>query len=301
MQSSQCRSELNGKKNGDVSNSSVADVPPELVSSSSVVDVSLELVPIEVIRFDGKNYEFWVQQMELLLKQLKIEYVLTEPCPYTTIEEDASAEEIAETKAAEKRWVNDDLICRRNILSHLSDNLFSNYASRKMSAKELWEELKLIYLYEEYGTKRSQVKKYIEFQMVDEKAIVEQIQEFNSIADSINAAGMYIEENFHVSVIISKLPQSWKDFSIKVIREEHLPFRVLMERVRIEEESRNGINKMGEPPSIGVRFHPANQRGPRGVPNKPPGMHRNKLESNGKSIICYICGQKGHISKNCWR
>lgn len=284
----QCRSEINGNKNGDVSDP-VVDVAP------------LEPVPVEVIRFDGRNYQFWAEQMESLLKVLKIEYVLTELCPTATLGEDASAEEIAEAKAAEKRWINDDLMCRRNILNHLSDNLFNQYANRKMSAKELWEELKLVYLYEEHGTKRSKVKKYVEFQMVDEKAIGEQIEEFNGIADSIVAAGMPVDENFHVSAIISKLPPSWKDFCIKLMREEHLPFRKLMERVQREEEYRNGVKQGCDPSSNGVRFHQANRGGPRGADNKPPGMHRSKLESNGKSIACYICGKTGHLSRNCWR
>ncbi|XP_019440448.1 PREDICTED: uncharacterized protein LOC109345725 [Lupinus angustifolius] len=284
MQSTQCRNDLHGKQNGDVLNSAV-DVAP------------LELVPIEVIRFDGKNYQFWAEQMELLLKQLKIEYVLTEPCPSSTLAENSSAE----AKAAEKRRVNDDLLCQRNILNHLSDPLFNQYANRRMSAKELWEELKQVYMFEKFGTKRSLVKTYIEFQIVEEKAITEQIQELNCIADSLGAAEMSIDENFHVSVIISKLPLSWKNFCIKLMREEHLPFWKLMERVRIEEESRNGVKRSGDP-SNRTGFHRANKFEPRRTENKqPPGKYLNKSEANNaKSIACDICGKKGHLSRNCW-
>lgn len=270
--------------------------------SNSVVDVApLELAPVEVIRFDGKNYQFWANQMGLLLQQLKIEYVLFEPCPNSTLGGNASAGEIARAKAAEKRWVNDDLLCHRNILNHLSDHLFNQYANRKMSAKELWEELKLVYMFEDFGSKRFEVKKYIEFQIVDEKAIRGQIREFNSIADAIVATGMFIDENFHVSCIISKLPQSWKDFCFKLMREEYLSLWKLMERIRIEEESRNGVKRVSEPcNSIG--FHHANKVGPRWSDNRPPpGMHRNKPEMNAKSIPCHICGRKGHLSNNCWR
>nr|XP_012569508.1 uncharacterized protein LOC101512708 isoform X2 [Cicer arietinum] len=149
------RSEPNGKKNREVS-STVACKRNEKVSTS-VVDVPVELVPIEIVRFDGKNYQVWAQQMELLLEQLKIKYVLTNPCPNATLgERDACTGEMAENKAAENRWVIDNLTCRRNILSHLSDNLFNKYAKRKMSAKELWEDLKFIYLYEKHRTKRYQ-------------------------------------------------------------------------------------------------------------------------------------------------
>lgn len=290
------RLEHNGKQNGDASNA-VVDVAPVEPVPTEVVHFE---VPIEVIRFDGKNYQFWAQQMELLLKQLKIEYVLTEPCPNLTVEEGASAEKIAAAKAAEWRWLNDDLMCHRNILNHLSDHLFNLHANRKMSAKELWEELKLVYLYEEFGTKRSQVKKYIEFQMVDEKAVMEQIRELNGIADSIVAAGMFLDDNFHVSLIISKLPPSWKDFSIKLMREEYLPFWKLMERIQIEEESRSGVKQVGEHyDSVG--FHLANRGGQRRVDNRPLRMPRNRSEINTKSIPCSVCGKKGHLSKNCWR
>ncbi|XP_027350365.1 uncharacterized protein LOC113861618 [Abrus precatorius] len=275
------RSELHGKENEDASDSAVVAVAP------------LEPVTIDIIRFDGNNYQFWAQQMQLLLKQLKIGYVLTELCPNATLGGDASAEEIATAKTAEKRWVNDDLMCRRNILTHLSDHLFNQYASRKMSAKELWEELKLIYLYEECGTKRSQVKKYIEFQMVDERAVVEQIQELNSIADSIVAAGMHIDDNFHVSVIISKLPPSWKDFCFRVIHEDCLSLSKLMERIQTEEESRKHSSSVG--------FHHASKGGQRWFDNKPTGMYRNRSEINAKSVACSICGKSGHLSKNCWR
>lgn len=260
---------------------------------------SPEVVDIATHRFYGKNYHFWAQQMEFFLKQSKIAYVLTDPCPSVSLGQEATTEEIAKAKHHDLKWVNDDSICRRNILSSLSDPLFCQYSRRAGSAKELWEELKLVYLYEEFGTKRSQVKNYVEFQMVEERLVVEQVQEFNNIADSIAAAGMSIDENFHVNVIISKLPPSWKDFSIKLMREEYLPFRKLMDHLRIEEECRNQ-EKQGESSNLfgshGVRKFRPQTRDP-----KPPGMRWNRRESeiNGRPIICHNCGKKGHISRYC--
>ncbi|KAK7397441.1 hypothetical protein VNO78_18613 [Psophocarpus tetragonolobus] len=296
---------VDDKQNRDVANATAVDSKQNgdaTNSVNSVVDVApLEpVVPIEVIRFDGKNFQLWAQQMELLFKRLKIEYVLIEPCPNTTLGEGAKAEGTAAAKAAERRWLNDDLMCWRNILSHLSDPLFNLYSNRKMSGKELWEELKLLYLYEEFGTKRSQVKKYIEFQIVDDKEIIEQIRELNDIADSITAAGMFIDDNFHVSVIISKLPPSWKHFCVKLMCEEYLSFRRLMERIQIEEEYRYGVKRAGEH-SNSIGYHQGNRVGQRRADYKPLGMYRNRSEINTRSVSCSICGKRGHLSQHCWR
>ncbi|KAK2650063.1 hypothetical protein Ddye_017552 [Dipteronia dyeriana] len=267
------------------------------VVSDSVTSLT-EFVPTEPERFNGKNYLYWAQKMEVFLKQIKIEYVLSDACPGVTLSPQASSEEISKVKVAEQKWVHDDHICRRHILSCLSDNLYYQFSKKTKSAKELWEELKLVYLYEEFGTKRLQVKRYIEFQMVDEKPILEQVQEFNNIADSIVAAGMMIDDNFHVSVIISKLPPSWKDFCIKLTREEYLPFGMLMDRITFEEEFRCQ-NKQGELSNT-VDSRLAKGFGPRMM--KRPGMSwkRRDSEMDGKIIVCYNCGKKGHMTKDCW-
>ncbi|MBA0685976.1 hypothetical protein Goari_013611, partial [Gossypium aridum] len=282
---SKLRDKLYHQHNRDVSNSGTA--------------FSHEISPIETTRFDGKNYHFWAEHMELFLKQLQIAYVLTDPCPSLNISSEATSEELAQAKVAEKKWMNDDYLCHHCILSALSDNLYYQFSKKAKTAKELWEELKLVYLYEEFGTKRAQVRKYIEFQIVDERPIVEQMQELNNIADSIVATGIMVDENFHVSAIISKLPPSWKDFCVKLMREEHLPFWMLMEEIRVEELSRNRVKQAEH--SKSANFDPPNNLGPRIRDIKRTGVPWKKRESemHGKPIQCNYCGKKGHISKFC--
>ncbi|KAK3036056.1 hypothetical protein RJ639_029809 [Escallonia herrerae] len=244
---------------------------------------SVALVPIETTRLNGKNYHCWVHQMIFFLKQLKIAYVLTERCPSIPLQTEASFEEIVQAKASEQKWVGDDYICRRNILNSLSDHLFDQYSKRTCSAKELWEELKLVYD-EDFGTKRSEINKYIQFQMVDGIPILEQVQELHNIADSIIASGTWIDENFHVSAIISKLPPSWKEYRMSLMHAEFLPLNMLMHHLKVEEESRS---RCKEAPSknaheIGSRLD--DKVGPR------------KREPKR---LCYSCGKEGHISRQC--
>uniref|UniRef100_A0A2P2JIL7 Uncharacterized protein LOC105642839 n=1 Tax=Rhizophora mucronata TaxID=61149 RepID=A0A2P2JIL7_RHIMU len=287
---SKLRSDLNGEHSGHGLNPLACPPPPP---------PSQELVGIEISRFNGNNYQSWASKMEFFLNQLNIGYVLSDPCPSPSVSAGASPKEIAEAKAAQQKWINDNYMCHHHILNSLSDALHCQYSKKTKSAKELWETLKLVYLFEEFGTKGFQVKKYVEFQMVDEKPVLEQIQEFNSIADSIVATGTFLDENFHVSVILSKLPPSWKDFCIKLMHEEYLPFWMLMDHVRVEEESRNR-GKQGEPPSS-VYFHHASNLGPRMRDLKKPGLHwkRNETKMNKTIPVCSFCGKKGHNSKNC--
>uniref|UniRef100_A0A5B7AER8 CCHC-type domain-containing protein n=1 Tax=Davidia involucrata TaxID=16924 RepID=A0A5B7AER8_DAVIN len=259
------------------------------------------LIPIETTRLDGKNYYCWVHQMEFFLKQLKIAYVLTEPCPSITLSPEASVEEIAQARAAAQKWADDNYICRRNILNSLSDHLFDQYSNKTYSAKELWEELKLVYD-EDFGTKRSLVNKYIQFQMADGIPILEQVQELHNIAASIIASGMWIDDNFHISTIISKLPQSWKESRMRLMHEEFLPLNMLMYRLRVEEESRSR-NKRGEPSTKEAHCADSkleNKLGPKKREMKRPGMYW-EMEKDNKAIVCYNCGKKGHISRHCHR
>ncbi|KAF8026990.1 hypothetical protein BT93_E0037 [Corymbia citriodora subsp. variegata] len=272
------------------------DVALDDVSNPMAASLVQGLVPTEINRFDGKNYQHWAQQMEFFLKQLKIAYVLTDPRPVTNLIPEASSGEIAQAKAAEQKWMNDDYVCRRNILSSLSDDLFYKYSHNTHSAKDLWEKLRLVYLYEEYGTKRLQVKRYIEFKMVNGKSVVEQVQELNNLADSIVADGISVDENFHVSVIISKLPPSWKDFCLKLMHYEHLSFQVLMNHLKVEEELQNQYKSKephGIPPSGKVRSSNDNIR------NSGKSPKSRESETVGKPVVCYSCGKKGHFARHC--
>lgn len=242
------------------------------------------LMPIQSARFDGRNYPSWRKQMEMFLNQLNIAYVLSEQCPSISLNTKASFEDNVGAKAAVQRWIADDYLCRHNILNSLCDSLFQLYSQKSLSARELWEELKVVYN-DDFGTKRSQINKYIHFQMVDGVSILDQVQELHNIADSIIASGTWIEESFHASVIVSKLPPSWKELRLKLMQEEFLPLNMLMHRLQVEAESRNSY-KIG-----------ANSKSDHVAEWKLDQRHRMKKDENKRG--CFACGKEGHIRKNC--
>ncbi|CAI9763849.1 unnamed protein product [Fraxinus pennsylvanica] len=242
------------------------------------------LVPIQTSRLDGKNYHSWRHNMEFFLKQLNVAYVLTEPCPIISSNSETSFEENVGAKIAAHRWTDDDYICRHNILNSLSDSLFHQYSQKNSSAKELWEDLKSVYD-EDFGTTRSQINKYIQFQMVDGVSILKQVQELQNIANSIMASGTWIDEYFHVSVIISKLPSSWRDYRLRLMHEEFLSLSMLMHRLKVEEESR----VLYKDKNMAKKDH--------SLDSKFDNRFGQKRKENKK--VCYSCGKEGHIAKWC--
>ncbi|KAL8494901.1 hypothetical protein ACS0TY_019167 [Phlomoides rotata] len=241
------------------------------------------LIPIQTTRFNGKYYHSWRHQMELFLNQLNIAYVLSELCPSAYLNPEASSEEKDKVKSKIQRWNDDDYLCRHSILNSLSDNLFQLYSRKSYSARELWEELKSVYD-DDFGTTRSQINKYIHFQMVDGVPILKQAEELRRMADSIINSGTYIEESFHVSVIVSKLPPSWKEFRARLMQEDFLPLNMLMHRLRVEEESRNSYKKDTYSKKDQTKFD--SRLGWRKCENK-------------RVCVCYSCGKEGHVVKNC--
>lgn len=260
-----------------------AATPQEQINHDQLASPSQGLVPIMTTRLSGKNYHCWMHQMEFFLKQLKVAYVLTDPCPSIPME-GANYDEINQGKIASNKWADDEYICRHSILNSLSDNLFDQYSKRGFSAKELWEELKSVYS-EDFGTVRSEVNKYIQFQMVDGVSVVEQVQELNYIANTITASGIWIDENLHVSVIISKLPPSWKEYRAKLMHHEFLTLNMLVHLLKVEEESRNKSKK----------DYPSQNGNVADVKVE----ERFELKRKDGTRLCYTCHKEGHISKYC--
>lgn len=272
---SQSKLKSESKQNGDTSK----PVEDNTSFSFSVIETS---------RFDGRSYLRWASQMELFLKQLNLNYVLSNHCPVTNT---------SQPDSAGKNWLKDDYLCYTHLLNSLSDHLHRQYSNKFKHAKELWEELKWVYQCEESNSKRSQVRKYIEFQMVEERPVLDQVQDFNKIADSIVSAGMFLDETFHVSTIISKFPPSWRGFSTRLMEEEFLPVWMLMERVKAEEEEvlRNGPQRVTCRPATG------SCQMERMPPSIGRGWKRKEPERDGRvSIVCDNCGKRGHVAKNCW-
>ena len=94
------------------------------------------------------------------------------------------------------------------------------------------------------GSSWALLGKLLDYNMVDSKTVLSQVQELQVILHEIHAEGMFVSESFQVAAIIEKLPPSWKDFKnyLKHKRKE-MRLEDLIVRLRIEEDIKNRESK----------------------------------------------------------
>ena len=80
-------------------------------------------------------------------------------------------------------WKDSDYLCRNYVMNSLNDSLYNVY-SAKRSSKELWESLDRKYKTEDAGSKKYIVGRFLDFQMVDSKTVVSQVQELQLISST---------------------------------------------------------------------------------------------------------------------
>jgi len=167
------------------------------------------------------------------------------------------------------KWQDDDYLCKNYILGGMSNKYYDQYYIKCKFAKEIWDTLKAIHLAEETSSKKFLVSNNMEFKMVDDKSITEQVQEFQLIANKIAISGIGLDENFDVGVIGSKLPPSWKEYRSKLLqKKEDLTLEQLLQHLQIEQETRYRDNNILKEPIMkahvveekSIKNEPANNK-----------------------------------------
>jgi len=97
------------------------------------------------------------------------------------------------------------------MLSALSNDLFDVYCSYK-EAKEIWDSLILKYTAEDVVRQRFVIGKYYRWEMIEDKDIKIQINEYHKLLEDIKAENIVLPDEFVSELLIEKLPQSWTDY-----------------------------------------------------------------------------------------
>ncbi|GAU27591.1 hypothetical protein TSUD_271320 [Trifolium subterraneum] len=286
----------------------------EIIGSSSVGATE------RPFKFEGNHFKRWQQKMFFFLTLKKCAYVLKDPIsvvpdvptdasasgtkeqPVNTNGQTVSAAEPDKGKATAEQlkekalqiekerqlWIDNDYVCKNYIINGLEDDLYDYYRTYD-TASDVWEALSKKYDTEEAGAKKYAVSKYLKYQMVDERSVEVQSHELQKIAHEIITEGMPLHEQFQISVIIDKLPPSWKDFKNQLCHKtKEFSIEGLITRLRIEEESRK--QDMKEEEKILVVSN--NNKKKFGAALKPTGKPL-KIQNQSRNQ------NRGHMSKKC--
>ncbi|XP_052619646.1 uncharacterized protein LOC111921387 isoform X1 [Lactuca sativa] len=185
-------------------------------------------------KFNGLDFKGWQQEMIVYLKTLNLDGFLTKDPP----ELNAHVGDI-QAPAVFDALKNSDFLCRNYILNCLVEALSNRHSTTK-TAKELWESLEREYNTEDVDV----VARFLEYKMVDSKAVVDQVQELQIIMHDIHTEGTTLSETFQVGAIIEKLPPTWVDFK-KYLKNKRKEMSVedLIIQLQIEEGNRLAENR----------------------------------------------------------
>lgn len=93
----------------------------------------------------------------------------------------------------------------------MTNVLFDLFISNK-SAKAIWETLEKKYGTDDAGKKKYATGKWLQFKMVDDKPIMNQVHEYENLVADILTEGMKMCDVLQANVLIEKLPDTWSNY-----------------------------------------------------------------------------------------
>ncbi|KAK1685046.1 hypothetical protein QYE76_045894 [Lolium multiflorum] len=251
--------------------------------------------------FDGMHYKRWRTKAVLWFTNLGC-FSATDARP----EGPLSAEE-------REKFEKVDAMFKAALFSILGDNIVDPYMAFD-HGKDAWDALEAKFGVSDAGTELYVMEQYYDYRMTDERSVVEQAHEIQSLAKELEQFKCTLPDKFVAGGIIAKLSPSWRNFatSLKHKRQE---FSVsdLIGSLHVEEKARAKDTRARS-------FEGGSSANV--VQKKNFQSHKSKNKNNGKGKFdeknkasnstnfkrktpykkkgnCHVCGAPGHWAPDC--
>jgi hypothetical protein len=218
------------------------------------------------------------------------------------------------TPIEENAFEEADNLMRGAVISVLSENIVDLYLSLT-TGKDMWDALEAKFGVSDAGSELYVMEQFFDYMMTDERGIVEQAHEIQSIAKELKQFTCVLPDKFIAGGIIAKLPPSWRNFatSLKHKRQE---FSVidLIGSLDVEEKARakdtrprgveggssaNMVQNKNFQSHKSKKKNKSDGKGKFDGKNKPSQSTNFKKKTGKRKGACHVCGEPGHWAPSC--
>ena len=242
----------------------------------------------DIEKFDGRiNFGLWQVQVKDILIQSGL-YKALKGKPASLSEEKepdksgGSSESKGKSKMSEEEWEELDMRAASQIRLCLAKNVLANVA-RWSSTKELWEKLEEMYQAKSLSNRLYLKEQFHKLQMEEGTKISDHLSALNGIVSELESIGVKIDDEDKALRLIWSLPPSYEHMqTVLMYGKENVNFSEVTSKLIFEESRlKNGENKSSENAALSVCGNGKKNKGSK------------------KKIICWGCGQPGHLKKDC--
>ncbi|KAK4383708.1 Retrovirus-related Pol polyprotein from transposon TNT 1-94 [Sesamum angolense] len=243
---------------------------------------------------DCTNFKRWSQKLLIFFEQLEVDYVLFTDPPEITTQTTNTSTVIITTSQRDSSRMEDELkakygkdnrTVRGHLLNYMTNTLFDLFVNHK-SARTIWNTLESRYGGDDAGRKKYIVGKWLQFQIVDGKSIMDQVHEYENIVADVLNEDMKMCEILQANVLLEKFPPSWNDYRNHLKHNKRdLTLQELISHMRTEEANR--------------QISMQSQKFKKNVQQKSHKGNDGKIQKN--KYQCYCCGKTGHKAYQCYQ